>query len=773
MPNSFDDPFDLDDDDTPVPGAPAPQAEPPYLTTLNPEQRAAVEALDGPVLVLAGAGTGKTRVLTTRIAHLIATRRAWPREILSVTFTNKAAREMKERIGALLGAVVEGMPWLGTFHSISAQILRRNAELVGLTSAFTILDTDDQIRLLKQLVQADRIDDKRWPARQLAFLIDRWKNKGWAPDQVPESEAGQYANGRGGDLYRQYQERLKFLNAVDFGDLLMECLRLFRENPDVLAEFHQRFKYILVDEYQDTNVAQYLWLRLLAQGPHNICCVGDDDQSIYGWRGAEVDNILRFETDFPDATVIRLERNYRSTANILGAASGLIAGNQQRLGKTLWTDDAAGEPLTIRGVFDDAEEARSVTDTMETLKKDGESLAQMAVLVRASSQMRSLEDRFVTIGLPYQVIGGPRFYERAEIRDAIAYLRIVANPADSLAFERIFNTPSRKLGDKVSQAFTALSREHDIPYAEASYRLLEMGALKGQQAKAMGAFLQQIDHWRAQKTEIRHWDLAGLILDESGYMDMWTADKSPQAPGRIENLKELVRSMQEFDTLEGYLEHIALVVELEQAGTDDKVTLMTLHAAKGLEFDTVFLPGWEEGLFPSQRSLDEHGEKGLEEERRLAYVGITRARKRAFISYATMRTIYGRMQPCIPSRFISELPAKHITEDSTASPFAGPSRFDHVTPFTSGYDTPGWRRAQAAGKAGRPRLDAPQVIDHHKDLIATTDPSAQNFTVGDRVSHQKFGTGSITAMEGAKLTVTFDTVGSKRVIASFVSPVAE
>ncbi len=776
MADPFDDPFALDDEPGAAPGAPAPNAEPAYLAALNPEQRAAVEALDGPVLVLAGAGTGKTRVLTTRIAHILATGRAYPGQILAVTFTNKAAREMKERIGALIGGVVEGMPWLGTFHSLSAQMLRRHAELVGLTSNFTILDTDDQERILKQIVQAEQIDEKRWRPRDLAFLIDRWKNKGWTPDQVPEEEGGRFANGKGIDLYRQYQERLKLLNAADFGDLLLEALQLFKNHSDVLADFHRRFAYILVDEYQDSNVAQYLWLRLLAQGRGNICCVGDDDQSIYGWRGAEVDNILRFETDFPNAKVIRLERNYRSTPRILGAASGLIAANKARLGKTLWTGADGGEPISVRGLFDDTEEARTVSDTMESLQKGGAPLSQMAVLVRASSQMRAFEDRFIAIGLPYRVFGGPRFYERAEIRDANAYFRIVANPSDSLAFERIFNTPSRKLGDKVQALFTGFAREHDLPYLEACRHLLDGGAFKSAQAKAMERLIGMIDQWTAQKQDIPHWELAGLILDESGYMEMLQNDKSPQAPGRIDNLKELVHSMEEFDTLEGYLEHIALVMELEQADTADRITLMTLHAAKGLEFDTVFLPGWEEGLFPSQRSLDETGEKGLEEERRLAYVGLTRARKRAFVSYATMRTIYGRMQPCIPSRFIGELPEDHIDMETPSNPYAGFGGFSESTAqFDNTYNTPGWRRAQdrwrsgaMTSPAGQRSARGPLTIDHQPDLIATSDPSDQTFSVGERIFHQKFGYGRIAAMEGTKLTVEFEKAGQKRVIASFV-----
>ncbi len=762
---SFDDPFDLDE----APAAPAPRD---LMEGLNPEQRAAVDALEGPVLVLAGAGTGKTRVLTTRIAHLLETHRAFPNQILAVTFTNKAAREMKSRIEGLVGHVVEGMPWLGTFHSLSAQILRRHAELVGLTSNYTILDTDDQIRLLKQVIEAENIDEKRWPARQFAFLLDRWKNKGWQPDHVPEEEAARFAKGRGADIYRLYQERLKLLNSADFGDLLLECLNLFQNNPDVLADYHRRFAYILVDEYQDTNVAQYLWLRLLAQARQNICCVGDDDQSIYGWRGAEVDNILRFETDFPDATVIRLERNYRSTGHILGAASGLITANKARLGKTLWTEDKGGEKVSVIGVFDDQEEARSVSDKMESLHKRDHPFSQMAVLVRASSQMRAFEDRFFAIGLPYTVIGGPRFYERQEIRDANAYFRLVVNPADSLAFERVFNRPSRKLGDKVSQAFSQKARAEDLSYFEASRRLVDQGDLKGQQAKAMAGFLKQLDGWAAAKANTPHTELAGQILDESGYMEMLQNDKSPQAPGRIENLKELVSSMGEFDTLEGYLEHVALVVDRENQDTEDRVTIMTLHAAKGLEFDTVFLPGWEEGLFPSQRSLDENGEKALEEERRLAYVGLTRARKRSFVSYTTMRQIYGRTQPCIPSRFIAELPEDHVEAEHAPHSMGGGfgERFGQGASFKSPYDTPGWQRARhkLEDLAGGSTVSPPLTIDHNPDLLTTNDPEAEAFKVGDRIFHQKFGYGPVTAVEGNKLTVDFEKAGVKRVIAGFV-----
>ena len=624
----------------------APEA--PYFKGLNAEQREAIERLDGPVLVLAGAGTGKTRVLTTRIAHILWTRRARPNEILAVTFTNKAAREMKERVGQIVGGAIEGMPWLGTFHSIGMRILRRHAELVGLSPNFTILDVDDQIRLIKQIIQAERLDEKRWPARQLAGLIDGWKNKGLIPEKVPASAAFSFANGRGIELYAAYQKRLKELNAVDFGDLLLENIRLFMENPDVLKQYHRWFTYILVDEYQDTNVAQYLWLRLLAQGNHNVCCVGDDDQSIYGWRGAEVDNILRFEKDFPGAHVIRLEHNYRSTGHILGAASKLIANNLGRLGKTLRTSAGDGGKLTVRGVWDDEEEARLTAEDIDRLRREGVALNNIAILVRASFQMRAFEDRFVTMGMPYRVIGGPRFYERQEIKDAIAYLEVMQNPAADLKFERIINVPKRGLGDQTVQTIFQLARAEGLPLFHAARQITETEDLKPAPRKALRALTDNFGRWRSLLGAMPHTELAELILDESGYTAMWQNDKSPQAQTRLENLKELIRFMGEFDSLGAFLEHVALVMDADQAADDDRVSLMTLHGAKGLEFDVVFLPGWEEGLFPHQRALDENGQEGLEEERRLAYVGITRARRRLVISFAQNRRVHGSWQSAMP-----------------------------------------------------------------------------------------------------------------------------
>lgn len=776
------------------------QAEAPYFKGLNEQQREAVETLDGPLLVLAGAGTGKTRVLTSRIAHLLWTRRARPNEILAVTFTNKAAREMKERIGHMVGGLVEGMPWLGTFHSIGMRILRRHAELVGLSSNFTILDTDDQIRLLKQLISAEKLDEKRWPARQLANVIDGWKNKGLTPEKVPASEAFLFANGRGIDLYMAYQKRLKELNAADFGDLLLENIRLFQENPDVLRQYHRWFTYLLVDEYQDTNVAQYLWLRLLAQGSHNICCVGDDDQSIYGWRGAEVDNILRFEKDFPGAGVIRLEHNYRSTSHILGAASKLIANNKGRLGKTLRTTAAAGEKITARGVWDDDQEARLTGEDIDRLKRGGCPLNAMAILVRASFQMRAFEDRFVTMGLPYRVIGGPRFYERQEIKDAIAYLEVTNNPAADLKFERIVNVPKRGLGDQAVQCIFRHARQAQVSLFEAARQITETEELKPAPRKALRGLVDCFQRWRDLAQSMPHTELAEQILDESGYTEMWQKDKSPQAASRLENLKELIRFMDQFDSLAAFLEHVALVMDAEQVSDGDRVTLMTLHAAKGLEFDVVFLPGWEEGLFPHQRSLDESGQEGLEEERRLAYVGITRAKKQLTISFAQNRRVHGSWQSAMPSRFLDELSPEHaqIVMESggygygaygAANGGYGASRFDEPdqapyahggafardnSPFERAGSSPGWKRAQTNWKSDAAQRNRARTIPHEIDgelVAASSAPLPSAYSVNQRVFHDKFGYGAITEIEGNKLTVAFEKAGEKRVVASFVTPV--
>lgn len=776
----------------------------PYLDGLNPAQRAAVEQMDGPVLMLAGAGTGKTKALTARIVHLMNTGRARPNEILAVTFTNKAAREMKNRVGGMMGQQIEGMPWLGTFHAICVKLLRRHAELVGLKSNFTILDTDDQIRLLKQLIRAAGIDDKRWPARALANVIDGWKNRALTPDKVPAADSGAY-NDKGIELYAQYQARLIELNATDFGDLLLHMVTIFQNHQDILEQYQRWFKFILVDEYQDTNVAQYLWLRLLAAGHKNICCVGDDDQSIYGWRGAEVGNILRFETDFPGAHVVRLEQNYRSTPHILASASAVIEGNAGRLGKSLWTEEMEGEKVRLIGHWDGEEEARWIGEEIESAQSGTRgvrpvSLDEMAILVRASHQMRAFEDRFLTIGLPYRVIGGPRFYERLEIRDAMAYFRIVTSPDDDLAFERIVNTPKRGLGDKAQQTIQMAARQNGVSLIEGARIAVESGLIKGKGGSELAKLVDGITRW-AKLTrcvllsvsdddviddgpqqmeygppEVSHFELAEIILDESGYTGHWQNDKTPEAPGRLENLKELVKALEQFENLQGFLEHVSLIMDNEKEGEGAKVSIMTLHGAKGLEFPQVFLPGWEDGLFPSQRSMDESGVAGLEEERRLAYVGITRAEEVCTISFAANRRVFGQWQSSLPSRFIDELPEAHVDVMTPPGLYGGgygaaapsnepESRLHEAVANADVYNSPGWRRLQS-------RSQQRTVSQPSKSKTTTIDMKVvSSFTVGERVFHQKFGYGGVTAIEGDKLEIDFEKAGLKKVVARFITGV--
>ena len=752
--------------------APSPN-DPPYLKGLNEPQREAVLTTEGPVLVLAGAGTGKTAALTARLAHLVATQRAWPSEILAVTFTNKAAREMRERVGRMIGPAVEGMPWLGTFHAIAAKMLRRHAELVGLQSNFTILDTDDQLRLLKQLIQVEGIDEKRWPARQLAGLIDQWKNKGLPPAEVGAGEAEGYAHGKGQKLYAAYQARLREVNACDFGDLLLHSLTILKHHRDVLEQYQQRFKYIMVDEYQDTNSSQYLWLRLLAQTRKNICCVGDDDQSIYSWRGAEVANILRFEKDFPGAVIVRLEQNYRSTPHILGAASGVIAENGNRLGKTLWTDIDVGEKVRVLGVWDGPEEARRVGDEIEAIARAGGSLDEVAILVRAQHQTREFEDRFIQIGLPYRIVGGFRFYERAEIRDALAYLRLVNQPADDLAFERIVNVPKRGLGDKAVEKLHRLARAESVPLALAAARILDTDELTPQARRSLGAFIGDLARWRDRAAQLPHAELARQILDESGYTATLQAERSTESAGRLENLSELTRAMEEYETLGAFLEHVSLVMDNEAQQDEQKLTIMTIHAAKGLEFDNVFLAGWEEGIFPSQRALDEGGLNSLEEERRLAYVAITRARKRCTILHAANRRIYGQWTSSIPSRFVGELPPEHMDEESSMSGGASLWRanwLERDDPFANvargSSRGPGWQRAQSSGQFSREPV---RIVEARTSAVSLGNKGRDDVSVGQRVFHQKFGYGTIAAIEGNKLEIDFETAGRKRVMDSFVT----
>ena len=764
--------------DLPAPSAAPQDAQiPAYAARLNAPQREAVLTTEGPVLMLAGAGTGKTAALTARLAHLIAIRRAWPSEILCVTFTNKAAREMRERVGRHIGDAVEGMPWLGTFHSIGAKMLRRHAELVGLQSNYTIIDTDDQLRLLKQLIQQNDLDEKRWPARQLAGLIDRWKNRGLNPGDLDAVENESYANGRGAQFYKLYQDRLIALNACDFGDLLLHILNIFRKHHDVLAQYQQRFKYILVDEYQDTNQVQYLWLRLLAQARKNICVVGDDDQSIYSWRGAEVANILKFEKDFPGAAVVKLEQNYRSTPQILAAASGLIGANSERLGKTLWTELPAGEKIRVIGVWDAPEEARRVGEDIERLESEGAPLDQAAILVRAQYQTREFEDRFIQIGLNYRIVGGYRFYERAEIRDALAYLRTIAQPADDLAFERIYNQPKRGLGAKTLEAMRRQARRMQMPLAAASLDLCETDELPARARNNLVGLLGQFVHWREEAEKVTPSELLRMVLAESGYEDMLQKDRSAESAGRLENLTELARAMEEYETLGDFLEHVSLVMDNDRADDGEKVTIMTMHAAKGLEFDHVFLPGWEEGVFPSQRAIDEGGLASLEEERRLAYVAITRAKRRCTILHAANRRIFGQWTSSIPSRFIEDLPEEYISTESTMTGGASLWRanwsesedpFAHVSsnrPDRSGARGPGWQRALSGGYDTKPK----RLAEPGRSAASFAAQPRTDIALGARVFHDKFGYGCVTGQEGNKLTIEFEKAGEKRVLDSFVS----
>jgi DNA helicase-2/ATP-dependent DNA helicase PcrA len=763
---------------TPLPDTALTSAADPLVDHLNAPQREAVLTTEGPVLMLAGAGTGKTAALTARLAHLVRARLAWPSEILCVTFTNKAAREMRERVGHLIGPAVEGMPWLGTFHSIAAKMLRRHAELVGLQSNYTIIDTDDQLRVLKQLIQADGLDEKRWPARQLAGCIDRWKNRGLNPGDLDAVENEAYANGKGQKFYQLYQDRLKTLNACDFGDLLLHVVNILRTHREVLDQYRQRFKYVMVDEYQDTNQVQYLWLRLIAQGRQNICVVGDDDQSIYSWRGAEVANILRFEKDFAGAKVIRLEQNYRSTPQILAAASGLINENSQRLGKTLWTERHPGDPLRVIGVWDAPEEARRVGEEIERLEREGATLAQVAILVRAQYQTREFEDRFIQIGLNYRIVGGFRFYERAEIRDALAYLRVIAQPADDLAFERIYNAPKRGLGSKALEKLHVHARRRSIPLAVAALEIADTDELPARARNTFLGLMRDFGRWREMAGTISPAELIRTVMDESGYTDALQAEKTTEAAGRLENLTELARAMEEYETLGDFLEHVSLVMDNEAADDAEKVTIMTMHGAKGLEFDHVFLPGWEEGVFPSQRSLDEGGLASLEEERRLAYVAITRARRRCTILHAANRRIFGQWSSSIPSRFVAELPAEHVEQETTMTGGASLWRAqwsEHGDPFAHVANSqpsrtvtrgPGWQRAAAKEFETIPK----RVTESTRSAASFAAKPRSDIAVGARVFHDKFGYGAVVAQEGNKLEIDFEQTGRKRVIDSFVKP---
>ena len=753
----------------------------PWLSELNPEQKQAVTTTEGPLLVLSGAGTGKTKVLTARLAYILANMKANPWNCLVVTFTNRAAREMQNRARNLIGNIADSV-WMGTFHGIAVKILRRHAELVGLKSNFTILGEDDQRRLIKQLLEADGIDDKKYPPQSILDKIQLWKDKGLTADKIDDSFRANVVT----EVYKKYQARLLELNCVDFGDLLLYTLNILMSDAGVLDDYQTRFKYIMVDEYQDTNVTQYLFLRLICQKYRNLCCVGDDDQSIYSWRGAEIENILRFEKDFPDAKVIRLERNYRSTANILAAASALIRHNRDRLGKTLKVAEnspaARGDNSKIKVVstYSGSEEAAYVADEIENLHRNGTGYSQMAVLVRTAAQTREFEEKFIAEAIPYQVIGGPKFYERAEIRDALAYLRVVLQPADDLALERIINKPARGIGAKTIEKFENEARVNHISMFMAIEKMLKEGALSGKVKTNVSELINNFYQWRQTMNAVSPDDLAAQVLEDSGYMEMLKMDKSAEAEGRIENLKELINVMsdtEQYPTLSDFMEHVSLVMDNDNNIDTDKVMLITLHSAKGLEFDAVFLPGWEEGLFPHQRALDEGGGSALEEERRLAYVAMTRAKQKLYILTALNRRIYGQWQNNLPSRFINELPPDNIEICNMAAAYFGAAgnyggswaeqhrsssnwynrsrqteenvirdsdRFSYVRDEDDGWSASVWRAKQKARNA------------------------ASSTPVGSRVFHETFGYGKVLKIEGNKLEIWFDQAGHKKLLKDYV-----
>ncbi len=729
---------------------------------LNDSQKEAVKYLDGPLLVLSGAGTGKTRVLTARLANLLYSNKTKPWNILAVTFTNKAAKEMRTRLESLIGPSANSV-WLGTFHSIAARILRENAEVVGLSSNYTIITPDDQIRLLKQIMIDQDIDIKKFTPKAMSNLISSWKDKGFKPDDINQADNDFFANGKATNIYKTYQSRLVTLNSADFGDLLLYNLTIFSEHLDILQKYQSKILYFLVDEYQDTNTIQYLWLKLFANKSQNICCVGDDDQSIYGWRGAQVGNILKFEKDYTSAKVIKLEENYRSTGRILEAANSIIANNKERLSKKLKTSSGDGDKIDLISVWDGVEEAKITSLEIENLHSCGFRYDQIAVLVRAGHQTRYFEERFVDIGIPYKVIGA-KFYERLEIRDALAYLRVVQQPNDDLALERIINVPKRGLGTSTTSLIHSYAKKNYISFFSAAQELLLTDELRPNVKRTLQNLINQFVDWSKHNKEISHTDLALKVLEESGYIGHWQNENSIEGEGRLENLKELINAMSSFDNLSGFLEHISLVMDGDNEAEAGEVSLMTLHAAKGLEFEAVFLPGWEEGIFPSQRSIDELGLSGLEEERRLAYVGITRAKKRLFITFAANRQIHGLWQGSIPSRFISELPKKIINENIEGNLGSDVSSYNQIDFDLSSNNSsygPGFLRAKQNGIRS---LDVYKNSQFEKSVSA----SNLNLSVGQRVFHQKFGMGLIISSDGDKLNINFDKAGEKKVVSSFV-----
>jgi DNA helicase-2/ATP-dependent DNA helicase PcrA len=730
-----------------------------YLKTLNEEQRVAVKTLHGPVLVLSGAGTGKTRVLTTRIAHLLMTQTTKPWNIMAVTFTNKASREMKERVSTIIGSAAEQI-LMGTFHSLGAKMLRQHAELVGLKKNFTIIDVDDQIKLIKQILSNHNIDEKRSPAKLFLNIINSWKDRGLTPDKISDNLTNSINNEK--QIYHDYQIKLMQSNCVDFGDLLIQPLELLRTNKDVLNQWQSKISHILIDEYQDTNTAQYLWIRLLCSKTNNICCVGDDDQSIYGWRGAEVKNILGFSKDFENAKTIRLEQNYRSTKKILEAANCLINNNNARLGKNLWTQNDEDENIEISSVYDSSEEAINIGEKIEEKIRDNRKLSEIAVLVRTISQMREIEERFISIGLPYRVVG-TKFFDRLEIKDAIAYVRIICNSSDNLAFERVINTPRRGIGPTTIKKLLDISRLEDIQLFHVGEDISTYENFNLATKDKINKFIKQINEWKALKTLKEPSELIDMVLEETGYYEMWRNENSEEANTRIENLKELLISVSKFDTLEGFLQHVSLMTDNETNNITGEVTLMTLHASKGLEFETIFLPGWEEGLFPSSRSLEDNGDVGLEEERRLAYVGITRAKNEVYISYASSRRIHGLWMSSFPSRFLKELPEELSCKIVTSDYNLNDENIDYN--YGNQINNPGY--GPAWKRFSNYKYDKQKsFIPSNSSKINTI--SNDEFRRGDRVFHIKFGMGKVSNANGDKLEINFDKAGKKKIKSNFV-----
>ena len=669
-----------------------------YLDNLNKAQKEAVLHLDGPLLIVAGAGSGKTKVLTSRIAHIIKEKKAFPNQILSVTFTNKAAKEMQNRVSKILGSAAIGLSWLGTFHSICAKLLRKHASAANLNSNFTIIDTDDQTRLIKNICKAENIDIKQLAPRFILAIIDRWKNKGYYPSEVIINKKDIYEKTIL-PLYKIYQQKLTDLNSCDFGDLILHTVKILENYPDIRQIYSNNFKYILVDEYQDTNFIQSKWLSLLSEKSKNLCCVGDDDQSIYSWRGAEIKNFLEFDQVYKNTKIIRLEQNYRSSQNILSVASNLIANNENRVGKTLTTTMEEGDLVKLNCFKNGKDEAIGISDEIEKKLKKKYSFNNMAILVRAIFQTREFEERFLKIGMPYRILGGTKFYERSEIKDCVAYLRLIHQERDDLAFERIVNNPKRSIGDTTLKTVHEYAKENSLSLEKASIKMIEQNLIKPKTKIGLGFFLNSLSKWRNDLLikKISHIKLLQIVLDESGYSAMLKNKKDIDNENRLENIKELLSAMKEFDNLESFLEHVSLATSIDQEWDGEKVNMMTMHAAKGLEFDVVFLPGWEEGLFPHQKSIEEKGQNGLEEERRLAYVGITRAKKKAIISFSMNRFYQGDWIDSMASRFIEELPEKHLEKNSffdEETEGVDDFEFNQDFELEEGTRSPGWIRYQ-------------------------------------------------------------------------------